>query len=94
MLVRNLPAYTRAFHRHPAEEWLGAQYSRIILWEIGRRVMWPTTLGFFFGILTCLGFICVVPAHEGFNILDRIKWALTIGVLVAYGVSFAVPSAT
>jgi len=55
--------------------------------------MWPTTLGLFFGVLTSLGFVCVVPALDGFNILDRIKWALTIGALVAYGVTFAAPTA-
>jgi hypothetical protein len=55
--------------------------------------MWPTTLGIFLGILTSFGFMSVVPNYQGFNILERIRWGLTAGVLVAYGVTYALPTA-
>jgi len=55
--------------------------------------MWPTTLGFFFGMLTSFGVLCVIPDFEGFNMMERVKWALTAGVLIAYGVTYALPVA-
>ena len=55
--------------------------------------MWPTTLGVFFGVLTSFGVLCVVPDFEGFNLMERVKWALTAGVLIAYGVTYALPVA-
>jgi hypothetical protein len=57
-----------------------------------QRVMWPTTLGVFLGIFVSVGFMSVVPSYEGFNILERIKWGLTAGVLVAYGVTYILPA--
>jgi hypothetical protein len=60
--------------------------------EERQRDMWPTTLGVFLGIFVSVGFMSVVPSYEGFNILDRIKWGLTASVLVAYGVTYALPA--
>ena len=54
--------------------------------------MWPTTLGVFLGIFVSVGFMSVAPSYEGFNILDRIKWGLTAGILVAYGVTYILPA--
>jgi type II secretory pathway component PulF len=61
--------------------------------SLGSAIMWPTTLGFFFGMLTSFGVLCVIPDFEGFNMMERVKWALTAGVLIAYGVTYALPVA-
>jgi hypothetical protein len=55
--------------------------------------MWPTTLGVFFGMLTSSGVLCVVPSFEGFTLMERIKWSLVGGVLIAYGVTYAMTGA-
>ena len=53
----------------------------------------PTTLGVISGIVTVIGFMCVVPMLPNGSItgsrtiLGRIDWALTAGLIVTYAVT-------
>jgi hypothetical protein len=87
-----------SLHRHVFPEPIGGHISgrgssRSRLQARGQRDMWPTTLGVFFGVLTSSGVLCVVPSFEGFTLMERIKWSLIGGVLIAYGVTYAMTGA-
>ena len=43
-------------------------------------------------MLTSFGVLCVVPHFEGFSMMERIKWALIAGALIAYGVTYVLPA--